>query len=576
MKYTKFIIRNYKAINELVVNVGNNIIPIIGINESGKTTILNAILAFDKSKDNILDGFHANPKNRYLTKQPDCELIACIKFEGKSEYEEIGKSLKISMDDVLYSWLSEKYESGESLQLKRDFEDGELQNTYSIMDECEAIVQHPKSKHLAALLYKKLPNILYFDDFSDRVPEQVAFPKSYSTDGKLSNGKIREWQEIIQEIFARALDEDVSLKDFLNLEDADDKQNYLSDVTQTLNNEIISEWQRLKKTYSELQPEDGNSSLSLKVDYSNTTDGPVFKFKVVDNERDQRNRVFDIGTRSKGFQWFFNFIIKLRFNPKYKEFPQNAIFLLDEPGSYLHSSAQAGLLKVLKEIAAQNTILYCTHSQYLLDPDIINVGSIKIASKDEGVVNLEDYGNCNVSRSMGAFSALNHALQLKYGFVGGMLDNCILTEGITDYYFFKMFLPDEGIHYLPGAGCGNLKEMISILIAGDKRFLILLDNDGEGRRARAMYETYFQKSFLNNVFQYEGIGKKDTDFMLENIISPEDIQRMKDFTSCKDIKKAICELYFLDNRADYIGEINETTRRNIDIIARKFKAHFEN
>ena len=139
-----------------------------------------------------------------------------------------------------------------------------------------------------------------------------------------------------------------------------------------------------------------------------------------------------------------------------------------------------------------------------------------------------------------------------------------------------MFLPDDGIHYLPGAGCGNLKEMISILIAGDKRFLVLLDNDGEGRRARIMYETYFGKSFSNNVFQYEGIGKKDADFMLENILSPEDAQRMKDFTSCKDIKKAICELYFLDNRADYLSKVNETTLRNFDIISRKINNHFDN
>ena len=144
VKYTKFIIRNYKAINELVVNVGNNVIPIIGINESGKTTILNAILAFDKSKDNIMDGYHANPKNRYLTKQPDCELIACIKFEDKKEYEDIGKALKLSMNDTLYSWLSEKHETESIIQLKRNDENGVLLDTYSIVGEDTSISEHPK------------------------------------------------------------------------------------------------------------------------------------------------------------------------------------------------------------------------------------------------------------------------------------------------------------------------------------------------------------------------------------------------------------------------------------------------
>lgn len=56
MKYTKFIIKNYKAIDELTVNLSRNVIPLIGVNESGKTSILQAILAFDKDKDNLLDG----------------------------------------------------------------------------------------------------------------------------------------------------------------------------------------------------------------------------------------------------------------------------------------------------------------------------------------------------------------------------------------------------------------------------------------------------------------------------------------------------------------------------------------
>jgi len=65
MKYTKFIIKNYKAIDELTVNLSKNVIPLIGLNESGKTSILQAILAFDKDKDNLLDGLHVNTKNKY-------------------------------------------------------------------------------------------------------------------------------------------------------------------------------------------------------------------------------------------------------------------------------------------------------------------------------------------------------------------------------------------------------------------------------------------------------------------------------------------------------------------------------
>lgn len=132
--------------------------------------------------------------------------------------------------------------------------------------------------------------------------------------------------------------------------------------------------------------------------------------------------------------------MKLKFNPKYKENYKDVIFLLDEPGSYLHSSAQTELLKKLLSISRDNTIIYCTHSQYLLDPEIINIGNIKNVSKEEGTIKMANYADSKYNKNLGAFSPLFHALHLKYGFSDKNLKNCILTEGITEYYFYKMFL----------------------------------------------------------------------------------------------------------------------------------------
>ena len=81
MKYTKFLIKNYKAIEELSINLKRNVIPIIGVNESGKTSILQAILAFDKDKDNLLGGLHTIPKNKYKTIQSPCEIKSYLIIE---------------------------------------------------------------------------------------------------------------------------------------------------------------------------------------------------------------------------------------------------------------------------------------------------------------------------------------------------------------------------------------------------------------------------------------------------------------------------------------------------------------
>ena len=49
MKILKFIIQNYRAIEEVTVNLNHSMIPIIGVNESGKTTILKALSEEDIS-----------------------------------------------------------------------------------------------------------------------------------------------------------------------------------------------------------------------------------------------------------------------------------------------------------------------------------------------------------------------------------------------------------------------------------------------------------------------------------------------------------------------------------------------
>ena len=71
MKYKKFIIENYKAItNTIEIDLEkNSLIPIIGINECGKTTILNAIFAFDSYNDSFDSSIHhlTDVRNLYTT-----------------------------------------------------------------------------------------------------------------------------------------------------------------------------------------------------------------------------------------------------------------------------------------------------------------------------------------------------------------------------------------------------------------------------------------------------------------------------------------------------------------------------
>ena len=573
MLFKKFYIRNYKAIEDLSVSLSKNVIPIIGVNESGKTSILQAILAFDKDKDSLLGGGHISPKNKYTTNQAPCQLMADVEIEDKNEFQEIGEEIGLKMNNPLYEWL-ESIDNHRSISISRNYDGTKFLKSYSLITEEEKILSNSKTSTLINAIVRKLPNILYFDDFSDRVPESVSFPENYIETDLLVRGKDREWQEIVVEIFSRAVEEEFSLKHFLQLTDEDDRDNWLSDVESTLNREIIEEWSNLKRAFTSFSEDSDTLQLSIK--YSVVSGKPTFKFKVIDSEDLGKDRFFDVTQRSKGFQWFFNFIMKLKFNPKYKSSPENAIYLLDEPGSYLHSSAQVELLKKLCDIGKKNTILYCTHSQYLLDPDVINISSIKIASKSDGRINLQDYGNSNYTRSLGAFSALYDALHLKFGFKEQMLRKCILVEGIVDYYFFNMFLGFKSFNVIPGAGCSQLRELISILISCSEKFVVVLDNDKEGRLAFQDYSRFFGKSFIDRTYQYNGVSKNET-FVLEDLLSANDSQRIQSAMKCEDIKNAIIALYFTGGeiKKGIIESIDQDTNQRITIVRERIKAMFK-
>jgi predicted ATP-dependent endonuclease of OLD family len=67
MNVKHFSIKNYRAIKEIDISLRYSLIPIIGINESGKTSILQAILAFDFRRDKYNKGEHLEYQNKYST-----------------------------------------------------------------------------------------------------------------------------------------------------------------------------------------------------------------------------------------------------------------------------------------------------------------------------------------------------------------------------------------------------------------------------------------------------------------------------------------------------------------------------
>lgn len=559
MLYQKFIIQKYKALSNVEVNLKHNLIPIIGINESGKTSVLQAILAFDSNNDEILNSIHLEAKNRYDYDSNNHTIVAHVLFENEKELNKLLTNSGFKKTNKLYSDIFALYQKDQPLVLSRNLDTREykienIKTTYpsNMIDDILAL----------------LPYILYFDDFNDRVPDKIVFPNRYklSSYRKEEDSLRKEWNSYIEEIFLRASKK--TLTEFLNNVSKNDREAIISDVNDKINEDIIDGWKKLKILNNELK-EEKITDLEIKLNYEEDKENNfIFQFKIKDKNYKNKSRFFDISERSKGFQWFFNFEVKLKYNPKYISSYEGAIYLLDEPGSYLHASAQEELLKSLQKISETNKVLYCTHSQYLLSPDIININHIKIASKNSGEIKLENFGEYKDSNKN--FSALNplfDALHLSILYDKNSIINqrIIITEGITDFYFLKMikkYLPQFSelpSSIIPGSGADNLKDLISFAIAWSTHYKVLFDKDEKGLTAKNKYTNIFGEKEAVNFLLYS-IGHKHK-VKLEDFLSTFDQNRLLEITNAKDLKKGIIALYFdsEENQKKFFNELSDET-----------------
>ena len=90
--------------------------------------------------------------------------------------------------------------------------------------------------------------------------------------------------------------------------------------------------------------------------------------------------------RSAGFVWFFSFLVW--FSQMQSEYGDKLVILLDEPGLSLHGTAQADLLRYIKEqLLPQYQVIYTTHSLFMIDAsDLFTVRTVEDVMKGDEII----------------------------------------------------------------------------------------------------------------------------------------------------------------------------------------------
>jgi energy-coupling factor transporter ATP-binding protein EcfA2 len=583
MKYKKFIIKGYRGISDITeIDISkDSLIPIIGKNESGKTTCLEAIHAFDFSNDIENDGKHVNNvENLYSTLETQiiiaAEIIVDDSFDIAISFDEYINEFK---EDFLLKFPGEEFDI---FKIDPDLDLNENENASYLISYRLLLLEIKRSnsliieRDLRSKLYsfpllkdllpedflnslgerfvKALPYILYFDDFRDRMPEKVYIIK----DDASALHSI--WILYIDELFKQTKAE-YSVFNLANKNDSI-RRSILTEVQKHLNKILIEEWSKYQFEKRE--------SIQVKIEYLNSLEGAFLQFKIVENvyiDNVLEERYFDISDRSKGFYWYFNFMTKLHFNPNKRGVNDvDTIYLLDEPGSYLHTYALNKLAEQLKKLSFNNKVIYCTHFHNLLNPEFVPINAIRVAEKlDQGKIILnrvEDTGLTKMQRNS-AYQPILDALEVRPPLMEYGLDNVILLEGIYDFYSFKMFA-STFFAYFPCVSASSIVNQIPYMIFLEKKYLALWDNDDEGRSRCAKAKEFFGEVEGKKLMVLDAIGNaKNT--RLEEYYDRTELDSFNTThlgISGISFYKSILNLFYSKNREALISKYFPNTRNN--------------
>lgn len=187
--------------------------------------------------------------------------------------------------------------------------------------------------------------------------------------------------------------------------------------------------------------------------------------------------------RSKGFIWFFSFLVWFDAVQSRAATKDDLILLLDEPGLNLHALAQANFLAYIRELSSQHQIIYTTHSPFMVDSarledvrvvdDRVNEGT-KITgdlagSSDESVFPLQAALGYSIAQNL--FIAKNNIL------IEGPADLILLQHmGALLEASGKQGLGDAIL--VPVGGLDKLATFVALLGSNKLNLVVLHDRAG--------------------------------------------------------------------------------------------------
>ena len=552
-------IHKFKCIeSDQAFDVDPDVTVLVGMNESGKTSILQALAKtkyFTKDASFRFNTTHDFPrkekkrmdKSGIVPKAVTCTYgIADVLLSQISE--EIGPDVFTSTDivqhvkydnttvwtpptvniDTFITWktkqlgissksLNEKLTKARSLAdldaVIAEYKEEELiQKLKSLRpyfeNKWDWSGSHPLCEYVAReLLTPYLPKFLYYDEY-------YALPSRINIEKLQENNLEEEQLKTAKALFDLA---DINVDEVLKADDFEDFKAELEATEATITQELFDYWST-------------NINLEIQFDIDKVENThPQHGTRIVEHVLDIRvrnNRTkmsLPLRNRSKGFNWFFSFLVWFKKIQEDKD--SNYILLLDEPGLNLHASAQSDLLQFIEDLSENYQILYTTHSPFMVDPEKLH----RVRTVLE-TVNGSQVSDSLQEKDPNTLFPLQAALGYDIAQNLFISKHNLLVEGVSDLIFLqaisgalssqgRMGLRDD-ISIVPVGGLEKVSTFVSLLRGSSLNIVCLVDSSMDPA-SRAQLDNLIASKIIkrSKILQFdqfiEGVLEADIEDMFE-------------------------------------------------------------
>ena len=546
MRYQKFRIKNFKGIKETEIDLtsltGANVFAFVGLNESGKTTLLEAIHSFapDYRSGRIVKASEGTEKERAEGRVPR-HLLAS--FTGEIVVEAV---LTVDAKDKTYisSYLKDNHE----LRINEDsipnivsmsrndlFQRGDYVETIKRLDfdaqlkgKGQRTFHSAKGKEVACVweaMRELAPDIAYYPTLIFDFPEKIyvtdrpgasdSFYKSVLEDILAVDGQGYTLDDLVRRV--RSDKFEVPWADFFTRwMTGDDKgkvQQIIDRASSAVTTNVFGKWNKIfgeetkgKEIAIEYAVEEGRKLSSDRRSWVAAENHDIYVwFEIKDSARR-----FKVNDWSLGFRWFFAFLLFTQFRVSRRS-DRDVLFLFDEPAANLHAAAQQKLIESFPDIAGgDNMMIYTTHSHYMIEPAWLEQTFIvtnRSESPKGSIVESATLGDesLDIQAHRCRRFVNNHPNETSYfqpivdrlDVVPSKFDYnlpSVVVEGKSDYYILEYALNLFGVgpnRLIPGMGSGTFGALIALSAGWGIKFLFLLDADHAGKTEKDRYALEF-------------------------------------------------------------------------------------